>query len=117
MKSVGHVLSLFLLLGFFISCDEDNCCANPLVGRFTHEIPDCTEEQTCMEFVHFLDASRANIRFDGGDTSYRFNYRIAGDEVFLEQEPTSSFALHFHFRIIDSQTLERSNNGDLWKRE
>ncbi len=117
MKLVGYVLSLFLILAFFTSCGEDDCCADRLQGRFVHEIPDCSDQQTCTEFVHFIDASRANIRFDGGDTSYRFNYRVEGDEVFLEQEPTSSFALPFHFKIIDSQTLQRSDNGDLWKRE
>ncbi|WP_422083246.1 hypothetical protein [Ulvibacterium sp.] len=117
MKSVKEVLSLFLTLVFFVSCGEDDCCANRLQDRFVHEIPDCTEEQTCTEFVHFLDASRANIRFDGGDTAYLFNYRVEDGEVFLEQEPTSSFALHFHFRIIDSNTLERNDNGNLWKRE
>ncbi|WP_299530862.1 hypothetical protein [Ulvibacterium sp.] len=117
MKSVKDVLSLFLILMFFVSCGEDDCCANRLQGRFVHEIPDCTEEQTCTEFVHFLDASRANIRFDGGDTAYRFDYRVEDGEIFLEQEPTSSFALPFHFRIVDSRTLIRSDNGDLWKKE
>ncbi|NJB71137.1 hypothetical protein GGR42_001599 [Saonia flava] len=92
-----------------------------LSGRYVHNIVDCdtsgNPEENCSEFLEFIDETKVDVLYGGGDIIRRFNYSIENFTLTLEQEPTSSFLLPFGFNIIDETTLERTDNGDVWKKQ
>ena len=88
-------------------------------GKFVHVLENCDNsnpEENCSEFIEFSGADQANILVGGDDIVHKFSYKIMVDILVLEEPLTSSFILNFDFKIVDSKTLERTDNGDLWKK-
>lgn len=115
---------LLLLLFFSFSCskDEEDCCIKPnieLSGRFEHAIPDCDNQENpeanCTEWLEFINESEVDILYGGSDIVQRFTYSQGDDFVSLEGPSTSSFMPIFIIR--DQSTLERQDNGDIWRKE
>lgn len=115
--------SIFLFFTFLVllSCEEKDCCVNPLwlSGRFVHEIPECDNsgnpEVNCTEWLEFVNASEVDILYGGIDIVQRFTYTQDEDSISLEGPATSSFKPVF--LILDPSTLERKDNGDIWKKK
>lgn len=90
-----------------------------LMGRFEHEIPDCDNsgnaEINCTEWLEFINDSEVDILYGGTDIVQRFTYTQGADFISLEGPATSSFMPIFLIR--DQSTLERKDNGDVWKKK
>ncbi|MGI9551251.1 MAG: hypothetical protein ACR2MT_08635 [Aurantibacter sp.] len=119
---MGKIFYYLSILTLFVSCSDNDDAINIQIGnRFTHELPDCDNsgnaEINCTEFLEIRTNGEADLLYGGGDIIRRFKYRIDGNTLYLEQEPTSSFALPFTFMILGNENLERSDNGDIWIKE
>ena len=125
MKAAKFKTSFFLLVLCGVlstSCNRTDCCAETtLSGRFEHQISDCDTgsdpEINCTDWLDFIDDSKVSVLYGGGDIVFQFTYQIKEGVLSLQQDPLSSFAIHFDFEVIDAQTLRRRDNGDLWKRK
>lgn len=105
----------------FISCDKKDCCDIPdnVSGRYVHVLENCDNsnpEENCSEFIELSGTDQVSILVGGDDIVHEFSYKIKGSILIVEEPLTSSFILPFDFKIIDSNTLERTDNGDLWKK-
>lgn len=117
-----HIKLLLVSVCFLFSCEEKDCCVNPqleLSGRFEHEIPDCDNsdnlEVNCTEWLEFVNASEVDMLFGGNDIIQRFTYTQEMDLITFQGPATSSFMPVFLIR--DPSTLERKDNGDIWKKK
>lgn len=104
-----------------ISCDKKECCDIPVnvSGKYVHVLENCDNsnpEENCSEFIEFSGTDQVSILVGGDDIVHEFSYKIEGSILIVEEPLTSSFILPFHFKIVDSNTLERTDNGDLWKK-
>lgn len=111
-------ISMFLLF----SCDREACCADGrliLSGRFEHEIPNCDNsenaEVNCVEWLEFISDSKVDLLYGGSDVARRFSYTQETELLILQGPATSSFMPTFI--IKDQSTLERRDNGDIWKKK
>ena len=90
-----------------------------LSGRYEHEIPDCdnyeNSEINCTEWLEFINDSEVNLLYGGTDIIQRYTCSQGVDFVSLEGPATSSFKPVFLIR--DESTLERKDNGDIWKKK
>lgn len=114
---------LLTILVFVIatSCEKKACCANleiELLGRFAHQMPDCNNsdesEINCTEWLEFVNDTKVDILYGGGDIVYRFGYERKENMLHLEGESTSSFRVSFE--IVDAETLVRTDTNDIWKK-
>lgn len=119
MEKICYCLFFLLLLS---SCTDDNDHVRLQIGDlFTHELPNCdnsaNSEINCTEFLKIKADGQADLLFGNDDIVRQFKIRIEGNSLHLDQEPTSSFALPFHFKILENENLERSDNGDIWVKQ
>lgn len=123
------VITLVLLTGLNSCNKNDDNVEVELNGTFTHVIENCDNssnpEENCSEFLQFVSNAQVNeILYDGqvnflyggSDTADVLFFAIKGTTLSIHEEATSSYALPFTFIIIDDSTLERSDNGDIWKK-
>lgn len=114
------ILSTIILIS--ISCERNDCCVQPkieLSGVFEHQIPDCDIDKdniiNCVEWLEFRNDTEVDLLYGGGDIVHRFTYTQGADFVSLEGPSASSFKPTF---IIKSASeLERTDNGDIWKKK
>ncbi len=119
---MGKYILIGVITVLIISCERTECCVNPnlkLQGRFTHELPDCDNndnpEINCTEWLEFVNGNEVDITYGGGDIIYRFGYVIQDNSILnLEGPTTSSFKVQF--KIRDSKTLVRLDGEDIWKK-
>ncbi len=116
MKKSTFLLGLLTL---YVSCERTECCLPPspeILGLYVHDIPNCDNmnnlEINCTEFVKFVTESEVDLLYGGADIVHRFSYTRKGNILDLQGPLTSSFKVSF--RIKDSRTLIRIDNGDVW---
>ena len=119
--NMRKILFLAVFLTLSVRCERTECCVQPkieLQGRFMQEIPNCENEGNpeinCTEWLEFVNTSEVDILYGGGDTVQRFTYTQGADSISLQGPSTSSFRPTFSIR--DASTLERNDNGDIWKK-
>jgi hypothetical protein len=121
-SKMGKMCYHLLLLLLLTSCtDNDDLALLEIGDLFNHEIPGCDNsgnaEINCTEFLEIRANGQADLLFGGDDIVRQFKIRIEGNTLHLDQEPTSSFALPFHFTILGNENLKRSDNGDIWVKQ
>ena len=109
MKTYAVIAVLLLLLP---RCSESE---NSIVGlRFEHDIPNCSNggnfEINCTEFMEFIDSSRLEGLFGGGDIVLQFNYRRYGNSIKLDGS-----GIKMSFIIQNEKTLLRTDDNSVWK--
>ena len=85
-------------------------------GRFVHEITGCENDSqyefNCIEFIEFVDNSKADILIGGGDILYRVGYTIKGNKIILKK--SEDFNFDVSFQIQSTSELTRIGDNQIW---
>ncbi|MFK5890145.1 MAG: hypothetical protein QM486_05385 [Flavobacteriaceae bacterium] len=116
MKNFYLILASLLLS---ISCSNNDDISNEtfkLDGRFTHRIPDCdnngSPEINCIEFIEFIDNSKADVLIGAGDIVYRTSYDLNENKIELKKGEGLNFDISFI--IQNESTLNRIEDNGIW---
>ena len=118
LKTKAFLLTLLLAL---LSCSNDDDNSNSsntfdLNSTYIHLIEGCNNsgnlEMNCTESVVFNDSGMADVLIGGGDLIFQTAFDVNGSNVVLDQ--TSGLNFDITFTIIDENTLERNEDGELW---